>query len=110
MSEASDALAARLRALLARRKGIVEKRMFGGVGFMLRGNMLIGTTSKGAMLVRVGPDRQSEALKRKGAFVMTMGERAMSGFIAVDEKGLEDTALKSWIAYADTYVKGLPDK
>jgi TfoX/Sxy family transcriptional regulator of competence genes len=101
-------MGARLRPLL---KGLDEKKMFGGLGFMLNGNMLIGTTAKGALLVRVDPAKQAEALARPGASQMHMGPRAMSGFIAVDPAALPDAAaIKAWIAYATTYVKTLPAK
>ncbi|MBI4920533.1 MAG: TfoX/Sxy family protein [Devosia nanyangense] len=109
MTAASDAMGDRLRPLVP--KGLAEKKMFGGLGFMFRGNMVIGTTAKGALLVRVDPARQAEALKRAGAFEMHMGARAMTGFIAVDEDGTpDDAALKDWIAYAMTYAKTLPAK
>ena len=109
MSVASEELAARLRPLLAK-AGVEEKRMFGGIGFMLNGNMLIGTTAKGALLVRIDPDKADEALGR-GAELMHMGPRVMSGFVSVDvEKLPGDAALKEWIAYATKYVKTLPAK
>ena len=108
MTAASDALADRLRPLLL---GLAEKSMFGGKGFMLNGNMAIGTTAKGALLVRIDPSRQSEALARPGAYEMHMGPRPMTGFIAVDPETLPDeAALHSWIAYARTYVETLPPK
>ena len=111
MTAASDAMGDRLRPLLGNKPGIVEKKMFGGLGFMLDGNMVIGTTAKGALLVRVDPAKQAEALKRTGAFEMHMGPRAMTGFIAVDEEGTpDDAALKEWIAYAMKYAKTLPAK
>lgn len=109
MTAASDAMGDRLRPLVP--KGFVEKKMFGGLGFMFRGNMVIGTTAKGALLVRVDPAKQAEALKRTGAFEMHMGSKTMTGFIAVDEEGTpDDAALKHWIAYAMTYAKTLPAK
>lgn len=105
----SDGLADRLRKVMPR--GVVEKKMFGGYGFMQGGNMVIGTTNTGALLVRVDPDKQAEALKRKGAFEMHMGERPMKGFIAVDPDELsDDDALKGWIAYAMRYTKTLAPK
>ena len=108
MTAASDAMGARLRPLL---KGLVEKKMFGGLGFMLDGNMLVGTTAKGALLVRVDPDKIDEALARPGASAMHMGPRVMTGFIAVDPTALPDAAaIKDWIAYARAYVKTLPAK
>ena len=110
MTAASDAMGARLRPLLAK-KGLVEKKMFGGLGFMLNGNMLIGTTAKGDLLVRIDPDKAAEALARKGAYQMHMGTRPMTGFIAVDATGTAGaTALSEWIAYAYAYVKTLPPK
>ncbi|MEO6395169.1 MAG: TfoX/Sxy family protein [Devosia sp.] len=111
MTAASDVMGDRLRPLIGRKAGITEKKMFGGIGFMLHGNMVIGTTAKGALLVRVDPTKQADALKRPGAFEMHMGPRTMSGFIAVNEKGTPDeAALKDWIAYAMKYAKTLPPK
>ena len=110
MTAASDEMVNRLRPLLAR-QALAEKKMFGGLGFMLNGNMVIGTTAKGALLVRVDPARQAEALKRPGAYQMHMGPRVMTGFIAVDPKALPDAdAIKAWIDYASKYVKTLPPK
>lgn len=109
MTAASDALGERLRPLVPR--GLVEKKMFGGLGFMLNGNMLVGTTAAGALLVRVDPDKMDEALDRPGAYAMHMGPRVMTGFIAVDPDSLPDAAaIKSWIAYASKYVTTLPAK
>ena len=110
MTEQSDALGSRLRPLMSKKAGIVEKKMFGGIGFMLNGNMVIGTTAKGALLVRVDPAKTDDALAR-GAEQMHMGPRLMSGFVSVDVKTLaDDAALKDWIAYASKYVKTLPPK
>lgn len=109
MSAASDAMGARLRPLLP--PGLIERKMFGGIGFMLHGNMAIGTTAKGELLVRIDPDRQAEALARPGAYQMHMGPRPMTGFIAVDASGTtDDAALARWIAYALTYAETLPPK
>lgn len=109
MTAASDALAARLRPLMTK-AAVVEKKMFGGVGFMLRGNMLIGTTAKGALLVRIDPDKAADALAL-GAELMHMGPRVMSGFVSVDVQKLPDNAaLEAWIAYGTRYVKTLPPK
>ena len=109
MTAASDALGERLRPLVPR--GLVEKKMFGGLGFMLNGNILVGTTAAGALLVRVDPDKMDEALDRPGAYAMHMGHRVMTGFIAVDPDSLPDAAaIKSWIAYASKYVTTLPAK
>lgn len=109
MSSASDAMGDRIRPLLP--TGLVEKKMFGGIGFMLNGNMAVGTTAKGELLVRIDPDKQAEALGRPGAYQMHMGSRPMTGFIAVDASGTpDDAALSRWIAYALTYAEILPPK
>lgn len=112
MSAASDAMGDRLRPLLAASApGLVEKKMFGGIGFMLRGNMAIGTTAKGELLVRIDPARQADALARPGACQMHMGPRPMTGFIAVDATGTpDDAALTGWIAYAMAFTETLPPK
>jgi hypothetical protein len=108
VSAASDAMGERLRPLLP--KGLVEKKMFGGLGFMLNGNMAVGTTAKGALLVRVDPEKVDDALKR-GAELMHMGPKVMTGFVFVDPKKLPDAAaLKTWIAYSVGYAKTLPPK
>jgi len=105
-------MAARLRPLLQKTKlAVVEKAMFGGIGFMLDGNMLIGTTAKGMLLVRIDPERLDEALARPGAEPMHMGPRVMTGFLAVGTAALpDDASLKSWIDYCLAYVRTLPAK
>jgi hypothetical protein len=78
---------------------------------MLNGNMAVGTTAKGDLLVRVDPKKQDVALKRPGAYQMSMGERAMSGFVAVaadDVAEIDD--LKDWVTYGLDYAKLLPAK
>ena len=105
----SDALADRVRRQLKGRQGVSEKRMFGGVCFLLRGNMLCGT-SKGRLMVRVGKDQDSAALARPGARPMNFTGKAMKGFVWVDAKGYSGAALGRWIDLAENYVGGLPPK
>lgn len=109
MSIASDTMGDRLRPLLP--AGLVEKKMFGGLGFMLHGNMAIGTTAQGELLVRIDPTKQAEALARPGAYQMHMGTRPMTGFVAVAASGTpDDAALGRWIAYALAFTETLPPK
>lgn len=111
MSAAADAMGARLRPLLDHLPGLVEKKMFGGLGFMLDGNMVVGSTSKGTLMVRVDPARMDAALARPGAFEMHMGGRAMKGFVGVGEEGTDDDeTLSEWVDYALAYVRTLPAK
>ena len=92
----------------------VEKRMMGGVCFMLNGNMLGGAdrTKDGdrRFMFRVGKDNEDEALSRPGAMVMEMGGRRMSGLIFVDADKCDEAQLKSWIALARGFVDTLPAK
>lgn len=103
------ALADRLRAALGTRKHLAEKRMFGGMCFLLRGNMLCGTGKPGFMF-RVGKAAHRAALERAGAKAMDINGRDFAGFIWVDPDACDARALKSWIALAEKYVAALPPK
>lgn len=105
----NEALAARLRQALAGRRGITEKKMFGGVCFLLRGNMLCGM-GEDKFMFRVGRDQDAAALKRPGAKPMDFTGRPMQGFVWVDPGQCDARALKTWIAMADAYVGALPAK
>lgn len=111
MSIASDETADRIRAVIGHRPGMVEKKMFGGICFMLHGNMLCGSMKAGELLIRVGPGQHEAALARPGAEPMRMGERTMAGFISVAQDSIEDEeVIANWIAFAESYVKSLPPK
>jgi TfoX/Sxy family transcriptional regulator of competence genes len=83
----SPALAERIREALARRKN-VEKKMFGGVGFLLNGNLLMGVR-KDSLLVRLGPDEADEALKEPHVKEFDITERSMKGWVLVELVGVE---------------------
>jgi TfoX/Sxy family transcriptional regulator of competence genes len=102
-------LVARLRQTLANAGTIREVRMFGGLCFMLNGNMIAGTSKRG-LLVRVGKDAQSAALERPGTRAMVMGSRTAEGYIVVDPATLDDKALQDWIGLALAFVRTLPPK
>jgi hypothetical protein len=87
MSLASEELSDRIRSHLGAHPHVTEQKMFGGRCFMLDGNMLVGPTKDGGMLVRVGKDRYQHALALPGARPMIMGARTMSGFIEVTGDG-----------------------
>jgi|SRR6185503_3199930 len=107
--EEKQKLAAKLRAGLARRRGVTEKGMFGGVCFLLGGNMLCGTGS-GDYMFRVGKEAHAAAVKRPGARAMRMNGRLMRGFIWVDPRKCDARRLKSWIGLAAAHVATLPRK
>jgi TfoX/Sxy family transcriptional regulator of competence genes len=105
-----EALAARIRSVLARRKGIVEKKMFGGVGFLLHGNMLVGVW-KDALIVRLDPDEGDEALKEAHVKPFDITGRPMKGWILVLPEGIADDAqLQDWVQRAVEFVGKLPAK
>lgn len=103
------AQAERLRRALARKRAVVEKKMFGGICFMLRDHMLCGTGWEGFMF-RVGEEREAQALKRPGATLMEIGERKMRGFIWVEPARCGDSDLANWIKLAEDYIASLPPK
>jgi hypothetical protein len=111
MSPASEELADRIRAIVGARVGVTEKKMFGGMCFMLNGNMVVGSMKDGSMLMRVGPDRHEEAKRRPGITPMIQGGREMVGFVLAADEGIDDDdAIKQSIDYAWSFVKTLPPK
>jgi len=105
------ALAERIRAQLAGAPGLTEKKMFGGLAFLLRGNMAIAASGQGGLLVRVDPDQSDNLVKTTPARVMVMRGRAMPGWlrVAADEVRTE-RALAKWIELSTTYARSLPAK
>lgn len=91
-----------------------ERRMMGGVCFMVNGNMVGGADRQKdgtrRFMFRVGKDNQTEALKRPGALVMELGSKRMNGFVFVDAATCDDQALKGWIELALSFVETLPAK
>lgn len=111
MSMACEELAERIRPLLPHRANIRETRMFGGIAFMVNGNMAVCPTKEGALIVRVGKDGMDEALGQPGASRMDMGGRSMGGFVVIAGDALEDDdALADWIGRASSFVTTLPSK
>jgi TfoX/Sxy family transcriptional regulator of competence genes len=107
----SEALAERIRQRLARRNNVEEKKMFGGIGFLLNGNLLIGVR-KDSLLVRLGPEQSDEALQEAhvSEFKIT-GRGTMKGWVVVSLAGVEgDDQLKGWIQRAVKFVEKLPGK
>ena len=110
MSIATDELAHRVRGLLGDRPGVTEKKMFGGYGFMLNGNMVCGAMSTGYLLLRVGAELHAEAIRRPGAQTMHHGGRDMIGFVEVTDDIEDDDNLRGWVEFAWNFVKALPAK
>lgn len=102
-------LAENVRAALAGAGDIREVRMFGGIGFMLNGN-LVAAASRRGLLLRVGKARQTEALAQSGARPMVMRGRAMEGYVYVDPPALNKQAVRNWVWLAVAHVQTLPPK
>jgi TfoX/Sxy family transcriptional regulator of competence genes len=102
--------AERVRQLLSGRDGIVEKKMVGGLSFLVNGNMCCGVTGT-ALMIRVGADGREEALREPYTRPMQFAGRALSGFICVEPAGFEaDDALAWWVQRGLDFVSGLPAK
>src|SRR5579871_1583986 len=96
----SEELAERIRQQLARRKNVEEKKMFGGVGFLLNGNMLVGVW-KDSLIVRLGPDNYDDALLEPHVREFDITGRPMKGWVLVESEGVEDDEqLAGWIGRA----------
>jgi TfoX/Sxy family transcriptional regulator of competence genes len=98
-----------VRALLGGARAVKEIKMFGGIAFMLNGNLLVAASIRG-LLARVGKDAEREALMRPGATPMIMRGRLMNGYIRVDASSLDERAVASWIHLARLFVQTLPQK
>lgn len=98
-----------LREALQSRSGITEKKMFGGICFLLNGNMLCGT-GEDRVMFRVGKDLEAEAVARAGAQAMEMGGRKMGGLVWVELDAAVETGLDNWISLANKFVGSLPPK
>jgi TfoX/Sxy family transcriptional regulator of competence genes len=105
-----EALAARVREALAENAEISERQMFGGIAFMLSGNMAVGV-SKEDLMVRIDPDDQDEALAHPGVRPFDMTGRPMKGWILVaPEATEEDSELAHWITRGLDFAGSLPPK
>lgn len=105
-----EGLAQRIREALQERQDITEKKMFGGIAFMLGGNMCAGVVDD-ELMARVGPDQYQEALRRPHAREMDFTGRPLKGFIYVEAAGIEtDRDLQQWLALACDFAGSLPAK
>jgi TfoX/Sxy family transcriptional regulator of competence genes len=105
-----ERIADRIRQVLSAESGVVEKRMFGGLTFMVNGNMCCGVVDRDLM-VRVGPDQYSESLTQPHTRKMDFTSKPLKGFVFVATDGFrKDEDLGAWITRALNFVKTLPAK
>jgi TfoX N-terminal domain len=104
-------LAHRVRELLIDEEGLSEKAMFGGLAFLLDGNMSVGLSSRGGLMVRLGADATEDALERPHTRIFDMGARPMKGWIVVDPAGLKTKRqLAVWVRRGVEFARTLPPK
>lgn len=105
-----EGLAQRIRDVLGDQAGLIERRMFGGIGFLVNGNMACGVNGDN-LIVRVGREAYRDALKRRGAGVFDMTGRPMTGWIAVHPEGhASDADLRGWVQRGVAFALTLPPK
>ena len=105
-----ESLAARIRDALARRKNVEERKMFGGICFLLNGNLLVGVW-KDSLIARLGPDEGEAALLEPHVKVFDITGKPMRNWVLVEPEGVEDDdQLKAWIERATKFVRTLPKK
>jgi TfoX/Sxy family transcriptional regulator of competence genes len=104
-------LADRMRLLIGSAPGITEKKMFGGLAFLIAGNMAISASGQGGALVRVGPAESDALVATAKATVAIMGGRTMRGWLRVSAEALEDDEqLADWVRRGVEYARSLPPK
>ncbi len=105
-----EGLAERIRGILNDRRDVSEKKMFGGIAFMIRGHMSVGIV-KNDLMVRVGPETYDDLVRRPHARPMDFTGRPMKGFVYAASAGLdEDEDLERWVGHGLRYAVSLPAK
>ena len=106
-----EELAERIRKLVGGRAGLTEQKMFGGLAFLIGGNMAIAASGQGGILVRVDPKQSDELVATTAAEPMEMRGRQMTGWLRVDTADVaEDQALAQWVDRGTAYASSLPPK
>ena len=106
-----EELAGRIRELVAGERGVTEQKMFGGLGFLVRGNMAVAASGQGGVLVRVDPAESERLVATTNARHMEMRGRAMSGWLRVAAEDVRTKRqLTRWVALGIAYARSLPAK
>jgi TfoX/Sxy family transcriptional regulator of competence genes len=106
-----ESLAERLRELLRDEEGVVEKRMFGGLAFLINGNMSVSASGQGGLLLRVDPADTDALLDKRGAEPFVMRGRAMNGWLRIAPEGFRTQRdLERWVKRGVSYARTLPSK
>lgn len=106
-----EGLANRLREALQDEKAVIEKAMFGGLAFLVNGNMAVSASGQGGLLLRCDPDETDELIKREHAKRFEMHGREMDGWLRIDEAGIRtQRQLERWVKVGVSYASSLPTK
>jgi TfoX/Sxy family transcriptional regulator of competence genes len=104
-------LANRIRELVLTEQGVTEQRMFGGLAFLIDGNMSVSASGRGGLLLRVDPAETDVLLRKPAARPFEMRGRVMQGWLRVDAEGLRTKRqLARWVARGIAYARSLPSK
>jgi TfoX/Sxy family transcriptional regulator of competence genes len=104
-------LAERIRQLIGDEAGLTERKMFGGLAFLVNGNMSVAASGQGGLMVRCDPGQTDSLLEEPGAEIMVMRGRPMEGWLRVDERAVGgDAALEAWVRRGVSYARSLPAK
>ena len=106
-----EKLAERIRELVAGERNLTEKKMFGGLAFLIGGNMAVAASGQGGLLVRVDPDRSDSLVDSTNARPMEMRGREMQGWLRVDSEDVRTKRqLARWVELGTSYARSLPAK
>ena len=104
-------LANRIRELVLTEPGVTEQRMFGGLAFLINGNMSVAASGQGGLMLRVDPAETDALLRKPHAGPFAMRGRVMQGWLRVDVEGLRTKRqLERWVARGIAYARSLPSK
>jgi TfoX/Sxy family transcriptional regulator of competence genes len=104
-------LADRIRTVVSDQDGVTEKRMFGGLAFLIGGHMAVAASRAGGLMVRVDPQRTEELLGEPHAEPFEMRGRAVDGWLRVNSDGVDsDVELQRWVDHGVGYARSLPPK
>jgi TfoX/Sxy family transcriptional regulator of competence genes len=104
-------LANRIRELIAAQDGLTERRMFGGLAFLINGNMSVSASGQGGLLLRIDPAETDALAGKPHAARFEMRGKPMDGWLRIDPEGIKTRAqLERWVSRGVTYARSLPPK
>jgi TfoX/Sxy family transcriptional regulator of competence genes len=106
-----EELASRIRALIAEEPGLTEQRMFGGLAFLINGNMSVAASGQGGMMLRVDPDESEGLTESSNAVAVVMRGRELRGWLRVESQDVrDDDELARWVELGVSFARSLPAK